>query len=170
MIIRLEEEKDFPEIYEFTKEAFKTAEVKDGDEQNFVERLRKSGNYLPQLAFVAEKDGEIIGHIMLTKTTIENEDQNKEILILAPLTIRFDQRKKGLGKEMIAVAEKKATELGYQAILLIGDPNYYQRFGYRQASELGIVPDQEIPSEYILAKIITEEKSVDLAGTVLIPL
>lgn len=169
MIIGLEKEQNFPEIYTFTKEAFKTAKVKDGDEQNFIDRLRKSDNYLPELAFTAEENSEIIGHIMLTKTTIKGEDKTHEELILAPLTVRLDQRNKGLGGKLIAYAEQEAKNKGYQAIILIGDPEYYTRYGFVQASKFGIVPDQEIPLEYVLVKKINQAELADLAGTAVIP-
>ncbi|WP_170922936.1 hypothetical protein A5821_000433 [Enterococcus sp. 7F3_DIV0205] len=169
MIIRLENQADFAKIYHFTKEAFETAKVKDGDEQNFVERLRKSENYLPNLAFVAEKNEEIVGHIMLSKTSISNKNKISEVLILAPLTVRLDQRNQGLGGELIAIAEKEAKKFNYQMIILIGDPSYYSRHGFVQASTYGIISDKELPPEYLLAKIINPCNIKDFAGTVFIP-
>ncbi|MFD1899849.1 GNAT family N-acetyltransferase [Enterococcus termitis] len=97
MIIRLEAEKDFENLYTFTKEAFKTAKVKSGDEQDFVNRLRQSKEYLPDLAYVAEINDEIVGHVMSTRLYVESEHNEHELLLLAPLTVRLDQRNKGLG-------------------------------------------------------------------------
>ena len=67
LIIRTEHEKEFNQIYDFVRIAFETAQVSDGNEQNFVNELRASENYIPELALVALVDGNIIGHIMLTK-------------------------------------------------------------------------------------------------------
>ncbi|WP_176332556.1 GNAT family N-acetyltransferase [Candidatus Enterococcus lemimoniae] len=169
MIIRLEQEKDFPVIYDFTKEAFKTAKVKDGEEQEFVKRMRKSENYLPELAFVAEENMQIVGHIMLTKTRITNETRTMDGLILAPLTVRLDQRGKGVGAKLMTKAEQEAEKHGYSVIILIGDPAYYNRYGFEQASHLGITTDLEIPATYILAKRIGKNDIKDISGTVSIP-
>ncbi|ALS38266.1 putative acetyltransferase [Enterococcus rotai] len=169
MIIRLEQENDFPVIYDFTKEAFKTAKVKDGEEQEFVERMRKSENYLPELAFVAEENTQIVGHVMLTKTRITNETRTMDGLILAPLTVRLDQRGKGVGAKLMTKAEQESEKLGYSVIILIGDQAYYNRYGFEQASHLGIITDLEIPATYILAKRIGKHDIEDFSGTVSIP-
>ena len=63
--VRQEREAEFPAIYELIRTAFATAEVSDGDEQDFANRLRIHGNYIPELALVAECQGKLIGHIML---------------------------------------------------------------------------------------------------------
>ena len=70
MIIRQEKPSDFPAIYDLVKVAFQTGKVSNGLEQDYVNQLRASGNYIPQLALVAEEDGKLVGHIMLTKTYV----------------------------------------------------------------------------------------------------
>jgi putative acetyltransferase len=65
MKIRPETPQDFPFLYNFVKDAFKTAKISNGDEQNFVDKLRTIEGYIPELALVAEENSKIIGHIML---------------------------------------------------------------------------------------------------------
>jgi predicted N-acetyltransferase YhbS len=65
MKIRPETPQDFPFLYNFVKNAFKTSKVSNCDEQNYVDRLRSSEGYIPELALVAEETSKIIGHIML---------------------------------------------------------------------------------------------------------
>lgn len=72
--VRQEREAEFPAIYELIRTAFATAEVSDGDEQDFANRLRIHGNYIPELALVAECQGKLIGHIMLTRTVVTQND------------------------------------------------------------------------------------------------
>ena len=67
MIIRQENAEDFSRIYELVKVAFQTAEVTSGQEQELVGKLRNSANYIPELALVAEENGELLGHIILKK-------------------------------------------------------------------------------------------------------
>lgn len=100
MIIRKETEKDFNQIYDLVKVAFLTAKVSNGKEQDFVNQLRDSGNYIPELALVAEEDGKLIGHIMLTKTYINNTNKY-EALLLAPISIVLEYRNRGIGTMLI---------------------------------------------------------------------
>lgn len=69
-MIREERPADFPALYELVRLAFQTAPVSNGDEQNFVNRLRASDHYLPELALVAEAEGQLLGYIMLTRTLL----------------------------------------------------------------------------------------------------
>lgn len=67
MLIRPEVPSDFSEVYRFVKKAFASAYVKDGSEQDFVEKLRAGAGYLPDLALVAEEAGGLVGYVMLTR-------------------------------------------------------------------------------------------------------
>ena len=69
MQIRKEREEDYPQIYEMIKNAFKTAEYSDGNEQDLVEKLRKSSAYINDLTLVCVENGEIVGFIMFTKNS-----------------------------------------------------------------------------------------------------
>lgn len=101
MIIRKETEKDFDRIYDLVKVAFQTAKVSNGKEQDFATELRNSGNYIPELALVAEEDGKLIGHIMLTKMYITTGDGKFEALLIAPISVLLEYRNKGVGSELI---------------------------------------------------------------------
>ena len=67
MIIRQEKPDEFKNIYDLVKTAFQTAKVANGKEQDYVDKLRASGNYIPKLALIAEVDEKLVGHIMLTR-------------------------------------------------------------------------------------------------------
>lgn len=101
LVIKCEEKTEFKMIYHFVKEAFETAAVSDGTEQDFVNMLRASENYIPELALVATDNKQLIGHIMLTKFVFEG------MLLLAPLTVKLDYRQQGIGKKLV----QKAFEL-----------------------------------------------------------
>ena len=70
MIIRQEKPSEFQEIFDLVKVAFKTAKVSNGNEQDYVNKLRASGNYIAELALIAEEDEKLVAHIMLTKTYV----------------------------------------------------------------------------------------------------
>ena len=80
MLIRRERPEEFSRIYDLVKIAFQTAKVTNGKEQDFVNQLRAGDNYIPELALVAEEDGKLIGHIMLTKTYIIGDKRKYEAL------------------------------------------------------------------------------------------
>lgn len=84
MNIRPEHERDFKEIYQLVKTAFESAKVSNGDEQNFVGRLRSGSGYVPDLALVAEENGRLIGHVMLTEGQLWQEGEGRTMLLLAP--------------------------------------------------------------------------------------
>lgn len=115
VVIRPEKAADFPEIYTLVKEAFATARVSDGTEQDFVTRLRSGRNYIPELALVMEKDGVLIGQVMLTRLAIKS-DKAVKALLLAPLCVALPERNRGYGQALIAEALKRAAAFGYQAV------------------------------------------------------
>lgn len=167
MLIRPETPADFPALYQFIKTAFETARVSDGTEQDFADKLRAGANYVPQLALVSEEDGQITGHVMLTKTKIQTPDGNGQIaLILAPLSVLQAKRGKGLGALLVREAFKRARALGYGACFLAGDPAYYGRFGFEAMSRFGLTCKQDIPSRYALACELLPGALKNAAGTV----
>lgn len=148
--IRQETAKDWDEIYPLIRTAFRTANVKDGDEQDFAVGLRNSERYIPELALVAEQDGKLIGHIMLTKTYVNQPDGSRfEALLLAPVSVLLEYRDLGVGSALIEESCRIAKDMGYKAVFLVGDPNYYSRFGFVRTSSFGIRPTNEIPEQYV---------------------
>lgn len=169
MNIRAEQIEDFPKIYAFVKEAFQTAEVSNGKEQDFVLSLRASENYIPELALVALEQEEIIGHIMLTKTFIQNKKEKYPVLILAPLSVKQAYRNQGIGKQLIVTAEQQAIKAGYSYIALVGDPAYYSRFGYVETAKEQIFSNLDIPNAFILGKWLFSDQEGKPEGILRIP-
>ena len=101
MNIRQANENDYDKIYELVKVGFQTAQVTNGDEQNYVYELRAGENYIPKLELVIEEDDEIIGHIMLTKQCVNNTNKNVNSLLLGPICIKLEYRSKGYGGVLI---------------------------------------------------------------------
>jgi predicted N-acetyltransferase YhbS len=151
MVLRQEQEADFPGIYELVQTAFQTARVSSGDEQNFVNRLRGGGNYIPELALVAEAGGKLLGHIMLTRTSVETASGPQPMLLLGPLAVRLERRSQGLGAQLVQEALRRAKALGHGAVILVGDPAYYSRFGFKSANHFGISNTNGIPDDNVLA-------------------
>ncbi|MGC9505764.1 GNAT family N-acetyltransferase [Baaleninema sp.] len=149
--IRQETPKDFDQIYNLVKMAFQTAKVSNGQEQDFVNQLRHSDNYIPELALVAECDRQLVGHIMLTRNYINPGRKKNQTLLLAPISVMLEYRNRGIGTQLIRSSFKQAKNMGYRSVVLVGDPAYYHRFGFKKAADFGITHMQDIPEEYVLA-------------------
>lgn len=150
MIIRRETPNEFGKIYELVKTAFQTAKVSNGKEQDYVDELRSGGNYIPELALVAEEEGKLVGHIMLTKAHIVNEQNQADVLLLAPISVLEQYRHQGIGSALIHMSFKLAREMGFKTVVLVGDPKFYNRFGFKTAAQFGVKSTHPIPDENIM--------------------
>lgn len=164
MRIRQEREADYPEICRLVKEAFDTAEHADGHEQDLVEALRKGPAYLPELALVAEEDGRLAGHILLTRASVGGEP----VLVLAPLSVRPAFQRQGVGTALMREAHRIARARGEDYVLVLGSEEYYPRAGYRPAEELGVTVPEGFPSANFMALRLREEAK-PLSGGVVYP-
>ncbi len=161
MNIRQERTEDYNTIHILIKSAFDSAEHADGNEQDLVIALRKSENYIPQLALVAEENGKIVGHIIFSKATVgENE-----VLALAPLSVLPEYQRKGIGTALIKEGHKIAKKLGYRCSVVLGSETYYPRVGYVPADILGILPPFDVSRENFMAYKIDEFLSM-INGTI----
>lgn len=166
MTIRQTTTNNYNEIYQLIQTAFETAHVSDGDEQDFAERLRGGTNYIPELDLVAEQDGELTGHIMLTRNCVEQPNgARSEFLMVAPLSVKLEYRGKGIGSALMYEGARLAKEMGFKALFLCGDPNYYQRFGYRQTTLYGI-RHLAIPEQYVMAWELTPNALAGVTGII----
>lgn len=164
MRIRQERKEDYPEIRRLVREAFAAAEHADGGEQDLVDALRRGAAYLPELALVAEEDGVLAGHILLTRASVGGDP----VLVLAPLSVRPEFQRQGVGTALMREAHRIARALGYDYILVLGSEHYYPRVGYRPAEELGVTVPAGFPSANFMA-LRLREGAKPLRGEVVYP-
>lgn len=138
IMIRQEKEEDFRQVQEVVRLAFQGVEESDHTEHLLVERLRRSDAYIPHLSLVAETDGKIAGHVLLSEVKVVAGSDVHTVLSVAPLSVLPAYQRKGIGGMLLREAHKRALELGYGAVLLLGHEDYYPRFGYGRASMFGI--------------------------------
>jgi predicted N-acetyltransferase YhbS len=162
IVIRQEQEKDIDAVYQVVKTAFATMELADGDEQDLVNRLRKSAAFIPELSLVAEYEGKIIGHILFTKMKIGDHPS----LALAPVAVLPEYQKQGAGGELIREGHRIAKELGYRSVIVVGHPDYYPRFGYHLASQWKITAPFEVPDEAFMALELVEGGLTGVSGMI----
>lgn len=101
--------------------------------------MRDSPNFVRALDYVALSDGKIIGVVVFMKSFIAADNGCKyEVLCMGPIAVVPEYQRKGIGGMLITHTRKIATELGYRAILLCGDPEYYSKMGFVAAELFGI--------------------------------
>ena len=148
MKIRQAKPEEHPVIYDLIETAFATARVADGTEQDFAANLWNSDAYIPELDLIAEEDGNLVGHVMFTKTTVEQENGSFEALLLAPVSVLRAFRDQGVGSSMILAGQEKARSMGYKAVFLLGDPAYYNRFGFGPTFHYNIRCSIDLPEDH----------------------
>lgn len=161
MTIRAERQDDYDSVYQVVKNAFKTAEQSDGNEQDLVNALRKSGAFIPELSLVSEINGTITGHIMFTRLQVGRYTA----LALAPLSVLPQYQRQGIGTSLILEGHRIARSLGYPYSVVLGSEKYYSRIGYLPAEIFGILPCFEVPSQNFMAYKLWESAPV-INGTV----
>ncbi|SDZ24324.1 Predicted N-acetyltransferase YhbS [Evansella caseinilytica] len=128
MIIRTELPADYAQIAELHGCAF--TQSRSQEESVLTAVLRQEKTYDPQLALVAEVNGEIIGHVMVVPYTFQVYGEFVNGGILAPLGVKPEWQRKGVGSRLIARVHENAVKADLSFILLLGHDTYYPRFGY----------------------------------------
>jgi putative acetyltransferase len=165
VVIRAERDADHAAIVEVVRGAF--ARHPD-DVASFVDRLRASENFVPELALVAEDSSGVIAHVLLTWVGVEGGSRPK-ILNLTPMSVRPDRQRIGVGSRLIRDALGRAEAAGEPAVMVEGIAAYYPRFGFERAGALGFIsPHPKIPDEAFMVKRLPGY-SPDLAGRIVYP-
>lgn len=156
-IIRTETENDYPAVENLTREAFWNVYVPGCSEHYFVHTMRSHKDFIPELAFVMELEGKIIGSIMYYRTSLTDESGNtKEVLSFGPLGILPDYQRKGYGKALMKHSFAKAKEMGYDAVVILGSPSNYVSSGFRSCKKYNVGFEGGIFPAALLVKELTE--------------
>ncbi|OOG73181.1 GNAT family N-acetyltransferase [Algoriphagus sp. A40] len=169
MQIRQENPGDYEAVFEVVEKAFAAEEFSDQTEQFLVERLRKSDAFVPELSLVAELGDKIVGHILLTKLRLVNDQTKFESLALAPVSVLPEYQRKGIGGMLIEYSHQRAKELGFKSVVVLGHEKYYPKFGYQQADLFGIELPFDVPKENCMVIELVENGLTGLKGMVEYP-
>ncbi len=136
--IRPEQPGDAPAISNVNQLAFGRP-----NEGLLVENLRKRPEFRPDLSLVAEIDAEIAGHVLLLPVGLQTDRGEiplaaTPLLSLGPIAVLPNYQGQGIGGKLILAGHQRAQALGYTAIVLLGHPSYYPRFGYKMAKLFGL--------------------------------
>ncbi len=158
LTIRLETEKDYSLVENLTREAFWNI-YRSGCVEHFVlHRYRSNPEFVPELDFVMEYNGELIGHIMFVRATIEADDgRTLPIMTFGPMSIAPPYQRQGYGKMLLNFALDKATKMGVGAVCIEGNIDFYGKCGFSVAGKFGIryhaAQNEEIVPYFLLREL-----------------
>jgi putative acetyltransferase len=144
MTIREEQSGDEAAIRRVILDAFDSAV-----EADLVDKLRAHGKV--NLSLVAELDGQVVGHILFTVVAIEDADPCPRALGLAPLAVLSEFQRKGVGSALMRSSLERCLGLGHDAIVVVGHPEYYPKFGFLPASRYGLRCEYDVPEDVFMA-------------------
>lgn len=160
--IRNEEETDYERVEEITRKAFWNLYIPGCIEHYLVHVMRSHKDFLQELDLVIEVDNQIIGNIMYTKTKLIDESgEEKDILTFGPVCILPEYQRKGYGKKLLEYSFEQAVALGYDVIVIFGNPNNYVSRGFRSCKKYNICLENGI---YPAAMMVKELKPAVLDG------
>ena len=160
--IRNERESDYKNVEDITRKAFYNVYVPGCMEHYLVHIMREHEDFIPELDFVIEVDGQIVGNIMYTKAKLTDEGgTEKEIVTFGPVSILPKYQRKGYGKMLIEHSLKRAAELGYEAVVIMGSPANYVGSGFQCCRKYNICVEKE---KYPAAMLVKELKPGALDG------
>jgi len=137
--IRATTPEDFRATEHVTREAFWNVYVPGCDEHYLLKVMRNSDGFIPELDLVAIHNGEVVGNIVCDRAKLETDtSETVKVLTLGPVSVLPEFQSKGIGSALIEEVKKLAADIGFEAILLYGDPNYYSRLGFIPAEALDI--------------------------------
>ncbi len=158
LIIRNETENDYAAVEKITRDAFWNLYVPGCNEHYLVHIMRSHEDFIHELDFVAELDGEIVGNVMYTKSAVTDENgERKATLTFGPLTVRPDFQRNGIGKKLLEHSFQKAISLGYDAVLIFGSPANYVSSGFKSCKKFNAcTSDGSFPTAFLVKELIPD--------------
>ncbi len=158
IIIRLEKPEDYRKTENLVRESFWNVYRPGCLEHYVLKNLRNDKDFIPELDFVMEKDGKIIGQNIFVKTVVKADDgRDIPIMTMGPICIAPDFKRQGYGKMLLDYSLKKAKEFGCKAVCFEGNIDFYGKSGFRYAREFGIryhgLPEGEDDSFFLAIEL-----------------
>ena len=170
--IRPEEKRDYRSIVSLILRSFREGtSYSDGtDIVALVEEIRVSPYYIPELAFVAERDGQIVGHFLFSRFPLAPtpaggcRSTDAGIVMLAPVSVHADYFRLGIGTAMLTQGIEAVRKAGFRGITVEGNFNFYHKVGFRTSSEFGIYPTSGFPLREPRCMMAQETSPGSMAG------
>ena len=154
LTIRPETNGDYKDIVSLVLRSFREGtDYSDGtDIVALIGEIRDSEYRIPSLSFVAELDGELVGHFLFSRFPLSRTPQgghggaeDTDIVMLAPVSVHADLLRRGIGSSMIQLGIEEVKKAGFRGIIVEGNYRFYNTVGFRTSSEYGIYPVSGCP-------------------------
>ncbi len=147
MRVREEEKRDRDSVHALNVAAFETPA-----EADLVDALREQAR--PVLSLVAEEAAGIVGHIMFTPVSLTGHN-DRRIMGLAPMAVAPERQRKGIGSALVRAGLEQCRDLGFGAVVVLGHPSFYPRFGFQPAARFGVACEYDAPTEaFMLVELV----------------
>ena len=158
MRIRTEQTQDHAAIHALNVAAFETPA-----EARLVDVLRAQA--APLVSLVAEIEARIVGHVLFSPVSLPGYPALK-LMGLAPMAVEPGRQRQGIGSRLVRKGLKQCSALDYGAVVVLGHPAYYPRFGFRPAVEFGLACEYDAPPEAFMAQELQDHYLRGVSGTV----
>jgi putative acetyltransferase len=155
---------DYPAIREVHEQAFGRP-----NEARLVEAIRTSPRFIRDLSLVAEQWGTLVGHVLFSTIMVVDDAGSSELLALAPVGVRPEWQRRGIGGQLIRAGLERAAVLGHRAVVLVGHPTYYPRFGFSPARDFGLECPFPVPDDVFMAHPLQPNGLDGVRGIVVYP-
>lgn len=163
--IRKEQPVDYSATENVTREAFWNQYTPGCNEHYLMHIMRNSSSFIHQLDLVAVDKGVVVGNVVCVKATIQGDNGKiHNVATLGPISVLPEYQNRGVGGKLIEKTQEIAKEMGFPAILLMGDPDYYSKHGFISAEELGIRTSDNIYAVPLQVSILSPEDFKDVKG------
>lgn len=160
--IRNEKESDYQAVEDMTRKAFYNLYVPGCIEHYLVHIMREHEDFIPELALVIERDGRVIANIMYTKAKLIDMDKNeKQVLTFGPISVLPEYQRQGYGKMLMDYSFEKAVSMGYDTVVIFGNPGNYVGRGFKSCKKYDVCLEEE---KYPAAMLVKELRTGVLDG------
>lgn len=158
MLIRPEEARDRDAVRAVNLAAFETSA-----EADLVDALREQAR--PVISLVAEDDGEVVGHTLFSPVTLSGHPE-LAIMGLAPMAVVPGHQRQGIGSGIVRGGLERCRRLGFGAVVVLGHPGYYPRFGFTPSTRFGVRSEYDVPEEVFMVLELQPGYLLGASGTV----
>lgn len=144
MLIRNEQPSDETAVY-----AVNTLAFEQPAEAELVLALHRAHKAV--IALVAELEGEVVGHILFSRVSVEGPPKDRRGLGLAPMAVHPEHQRRGIGGRLVEAGLAAARDAGFDFAVVLGHPTYYPRFGFEPASRFRLRCEYAVPDEVFMA-------------------
>jgi predicted N-acetyltransferase YhbS len=166
MQIRQEKPADYEKVYQLVNISFESNEDNDGTVPDYLNALRTKSVFIPELSLVAEKDGAIIGQIVLYKTDITTPQGKHTELLLSPISVHPNYFRQGISRALTEEALSRAKDMGFGAVFLCGDPSFYRKLGFVPTYQHDIFHKTDASAEWSMVRELYNGALNGICGTV----